>query len=245
MRKPLLLTVMTFSVAGLCAPAFAQEHKGGAAPGAAKQDPAHPAAGEAAHGAPAPGKTHAGDAQAGDAHASEGAGAHGQTYNLLTIDVASAIWSILIFLGLLAILSKFAFKPIQQTLVQRERFINDSLAKAKHEREEAERVLKQYTEQINKARAEASAIIAEGRKDADEVKRRIEDEAKKEAATLFERAKREIHIATETAIQQLHQQAATLSTQIASRLIKKEVSADVHRQLIRESIEELSKVRNN
>ncbi len=229
-----------FAIAGLCAPAIAQEHKGGAAPGAAKQEPAHPAAGEAAHSAPAQG-----DAHAGDAHAGEGAGAHGQEYRLLTIDVASAIWSILIFLGLLAILSKFAFKPIQQTLVQRERFINDSLAKAKHEREEAERVLKQYTEQINRARAEASAIIAEGRKDAEDVKRRIEDEGKKEAAALFDRVKREIHIAAETAIQQLHQEAATLSTQIASRLIKKEVSADVHRQLIRESIEELSKVRNN
>ncbi|MCG3131968.1 MAG: ATP synthase subunit b [Phycisphaerae bacterium] len=187
----------------------------------------------------------------GAAHTATGAaeeshdGGHGQTYHLLTIDAASAVWTIVIFLGLLAILSKFAFKPIQQTLVQRERFINDSLAKAKQEREEAERLLKQYTEQINRARAEASAIVAEGRRDAENVKHTIEEEAKKEAATTLERAKRELHIATETALQQLHHQTAHLATQIATRLIKKEVSADVHRDLIRESIEELGKAGNN
>ncbi|GIK23682.1 MAG: hypothetical protein BroJett005_30960 [Ignavibacteriota bacterium] len=191
---------------------------------------------------PADGAAH--EAAAGASDESHGGG-HGQTYQLLTIDAASAVWTIVIFLGLLAILSKFAFKPIQQTLIQRERFINDSLAKAKQEREEAERLLKQYTEQINKARAEASAIVAEGRRDAENVKHAIEEEAKKEAATTLERAKRELHIATETALQQLHHQTAHLATQIASRLIKKEVSADVHRDLIRESIEELGKARNN
>lgn len=193
-----------------------------------------PPAGKSAHG---PDDAHA----ASEAHD----GGHGPKYDLLTIDVPAAIWTIVIFLILLAMLRKFAFKPIQQTLIQRERFINDSLAKAKQEREEAERLLKQYTEQINKARAEASAIVAEGRRDAENVKHAIEEEAKKEAATTLERAKRELHIATETALQQLHHQTAHLATQIASRLIKKEVSADVHRDLIRESIEELGKARNN
>lgn len=179
-----------------------------------------------------------------DDHGASDAG-HGPSYGIQTLDLMSSVWTIVVFLLLLLLLRKYAWGPIQSALVQRERFIAESLDHARREREEAEKLLKRYTEQIGTARQEAAAIVAEARKDGEALRHRIEEDARKEAAAMLDRARREIHIAIESAIQDLYHRTAVISTQIAARLIRKEVSADVHRDLIRESIEELNKTRNN
>ncbi|MBK8270830.1 MAG: hypothetical protein IPK83_21990 [Planctomycetes bacterium] len=78
---------------------------------------------------PAPG----GDA----AHAAEGHGDH--KAELLHWDASAALWSMAVFVILLVILRVAAWKPILPGLKQRENFIRDSLAKAQHESEAAER----------------------------------------------------------------------------------------------------------
>jgi ATP synthase F0 subunit b len=127
----------------------------------------------------------------------------------------------------------------------REDFIRDSLESAKKDREESEAKLKEYTEQLTEARAEAKGIVDEGRRDAEVVQRKIEDDAKAEAAALVERARREIQIATDTAVKSLYDLSGKLATDIASRIIRKELNPAEHERLIAESIDELSKVSRN
>ena len=169
----------------------------------------------------------------------------GASPNLFTGDLGNIFWSLLTFVAVLVVLGRFAWRPILAALQKREDFIRESLAQAKHEREAAERKLKEYTAQIEAARAEASAIVDEGRRDAEVLKRKLEDAAKSEAQATIERAKREIGIAKDTAVKELYGLSAKLATEMASRIIRKELNPREHERLISEAIDDLEKVGRN
>jgi F-type H+-transporting ATPase subunit b len=160
--------------------------------------------------------------------------------SLLAGDVGNVIWTVLIFVLVLVVLGKFAWGPILGTLQARESFIHEALAKAKADRDAAEERLKQYEERLAGARAEATAIVEEGRRDAEVVKRKIEAAAKGEADKMIDRARREIQIATDTATRELYDLSARLATDMAARVIGRELSAQDHERLIAEAIDGIS-----
>ena len=90
---------------------------------------------------------------------------------------------------------------------------------------------------MRSSRAEATAIVEEGRRDAEVVKRRIEAAAKEEADKTIERAKREIQIATDTATKELYTLSAKLATQLAAQVIGRELSPQDHQRLISQAID--------
>jgi F-type H+-transporting ATPase subunit b len=169
------------------------------------------------------------------AFASEG----GEPGGVFAGDVGNALWTLVIFGAVVFVLGKFAWPNIHGGLLEREKFIRQSLLDAKRDREEAEARLKEYVEKLQSARAEATAIVDEGRRDAEEVKRKILEEGQREATAALDRAKREISIARETAIKDLYAVAATLATGAAAKIVKKELSAKDHERLIAESITEM------
>lgn len=160
-------------------------------------------------------------------------------------DVGNVLWTLVIFAVVVIVLGKFAWGPILRGLQSREDFIHKSLADAKADREAAEARLKEYTEKLVAARAEAAQIVDEARRDADVVKRRIEEEAREEGARLVERAKREIGLAKDTAIKELYSTAAKLATSAAAQIVKKELDPKDHERLIQDSIRALGEQRSN
>ena len=154
-------------------------------------------------------------------------------------DIGNALWTMVIFVIVLVVLGKFAWGPILSALQKREDFIRESLTKAKHDRDEAQRVLKEYSDRINAARTEATAIVDEGRRDAEVLKREIEEHGKKEAQAMLDRAKREIGIARDTAVKDLYTLTARMATDMAAKIIRKELNAKEHERLISESIDEI------
>ncbi len=158
---------------------------------------------------------------------------------LLHWDFGTALWTIFVFIILLTILRLTAWKPILSGLNQREEFIRNSLADAKREREEAERLLSDYTARLEKASEEAGAVVEEARRDAEETRKRIHAEAKSEGEAMVDRAKREIALARDEAVRQLHEQTIMLATNVAAKMIHKEMNPADHRELLNESLEEL------
>lgn len=179
-------------------------------------------------------------APAGGAIAADTNG-HGPEYGLTTVDVGAAIWTIIIFALLLLLLGRFAWRPIQNVLIEREKFITDSLAQAKADRAAAEARLQEYEAKLTKAQEEASGIVEEGRRDGTALKHKIEEEAREEAKRLVERAKREIEVATDTAIKEIYDLTGKLATDVASKIIRREVDQKEHDRLIAESIDEISR----
>lgn len=165
-----------------------------------------------------------------------GAEGHAET-NIFNADVGNFVFTLIIFGLVVYILGKFAWKPLLKVLNEREATIRGSLEHARREREEAERLLVEYKEQIDRARQEATAIVDEGRRDAEAVGRRVQDEARSEARQIVERARREIRLATETALKEIYDQTAELAVQVAGGIIRQEISPERHRQLVAESLE--------
>ncbi|MEA2560954.1 MAG: F-type H+-transporting ATPase subunit b [Acidobacteriota bacterium] len=157
--------------------------------------------------------------------------------NIFAGDVGNMIWTLVIFLLVVLVLGKFAWGPILNTLQARESFIHEALATAKRDRDAAEARLREYEEKLAQSRAEATAIVDEGRRDAVVVKQRIEEDAQREADKRLERAKREIQIATETATKELYLLSARLATDMAGKMIGRELTPQDHERLIAESLD--------
>jgi F-type H+-transporting ATPase subunit b len=158
-------------------------------------------------------------------------------------DLGNALWTLVIFLCVVAVLGKFAWGPLLKSLQTREAFIRESLEKAKRDRDEAEARLKEYHEKLAAAHVQATAIVEEGRRDAEAVKRRIEEETKKSGDQMIERARHEIELATQNATRELYSLSARLATDMAARILGREVSAQDHERLIAESIDDLGAAR--
>lgn len=159
--------------------------------------------------------------------------------SLFAGDLGNAVWTLVVFGLVVFLLGKYAWGPILTRLQEREGFIRDSLAQAKADRLAAEAQLKAYEERLAHARAEASKIVEEGRRDAEAVKARIELTAREESERMIARAKREIDLAKDTAVKELYTMAGRLATDAASRIIRQELKAEDHERLIAESIARL------
>jgi len=168
--------------------------------------------------------------------ASEGGGQGGPFEG----NIGNALWTLVIFAVVIFVLGKFAWRPILDGLTAREKFIRTALEDAQRDRVEAEARLKEYVDKLNTARGEATAIVDEARRDADVVKRRIEEDASAEAAKIVERAKREIGLARETAVKELYSLSAKLTTDLAGKILRREINPQDHERLIRESIDKLA-----
>jgi len=162
--------------------------------------------------------------------------------SLFSGDLGNAVWTLLIFGLVLFVLTKFAWKPILNGLQKREVFIRDSLSDAKREREEAEKVLADYTEKVQRAGEEATAIVDEGRRDAEEVRKKMHVEAKVEADAIIARAKKEIELARDDAVKQLHDQTILLATDVAGRMIRKELKPGDHKDLLDQALRDMGEL---
>jgi len=176
---------------------------------------------------------------AAPAMAAEGGHAEGGANNPFAGDIGNALWTVIIFVLVLVVLGKYAWGPILSNLQARENFITESLEKAKKDRDEAEARLKQYEERLASARAEAAAIVDEGRRDAVVVKRQIEEDARAEANRMIERARREIQIATDTATKEIYTLSTRLAVEMATRLVSRQLTVEDQERLIADSIEAL------
>jgi len=156
-------------------------------------------------------------------------------------DFGNALWTLLIFGLVVFVLGRYAWKPILHGLQQREQFIRAALEQAKKDRDEAEARLREYTEKLTAARAEATGIVEEARRDADSVRRQIEEQAGEEAGRIVERSRREIALATEAAKKELYEVSAALAVDIAAKLLSREVKAADHERLIRESLDDIDR----
>jgi F-type H+-transporting ATPase subunit b len=151
-------------------------------------------------------------------------------------NVGNAVWTLTIFVIVVAVLGKFAWGPILKLLQDREEFIHKAVADAKRDREEAEARLKEYTEKLQAARGEAAAMLQDARRDAERLREEMKQRAKSEAETIVANAGRQIQLETGRALQQIRHEAADLSVMIASKLIQRNLSKEDNEKLIEDAL---------
>lgn len=147
-----------------------------------------------------------------------------------------ALWTAVVFLLLLAILWKFAWKPIVDGLDKRERNVADQIAQAEAANEKANQILADYQRQLAAAGDQVRAILEQGRRDAEKAGRTLIDKAKEDAEAEYQRAVKQIDAATAAAIKELAGQSATLAVDLAGKIVRAKLSPGDHTRLIDDAV---------
>jgi len=159
------------------------------------------------------------------------------------VTLGDAVYQLIIFLILLALLKKFAWGPLTGIMKQREEHIASQIDSAEQAKKDADALLEQHRQMLKEARQEAQTLIDNARKLGDEQREEIILAARAEAVRLKEAAKMEIEQQKEQAVAALREQVASLSVLIASKVIEKELSEQDQAQLIEEYIKEVGEER--
>src|ERR1041385_480860 len=106
---------------------------------------------------------------------------------LVQPDPGLYIWTIVTFLVLLALLAKFAWKPLLEALDNRQESIRKALDDARKAKQELEGIHAESAKLLAQARSEAAEIVSRSRSDADRFREEMKDKARAHAATLIDR----------------------------------------------------------
>lgn len=146
------------------------------------------------------------------------------SFSVLMPDPGHLIWSTVIFLLFWFLMSRFAFKPISDSLKRREQDIQDALDQAKKAREEMANLQAENEQLLAQAREERSQIL----KEAKEAKEQIIAEAKERANTEYKRkvesAIQDIENQKMAAMVDMKNQAGLLALEIAQKVIGRELA---------------------
>ena len=163
--------------------------------------------------------------------AQEGAAAGGNT-NLLDPHYGLMVWTLVIFVILLFVLSKFAFGPLTEAVAAREKALEDAIQGAKRDRESASKLLAEQQAAIEAARAEAQRYIAEGRAAGDKLREDMLKQTHLQQQELLERARRDIEGEKTRAILELRREAVDLAIAGASKVIEQNLDEAGNRRLV-------------
>ena len=162
---------------------------------------------------------------------------------LVQPDPGLYVWTILTFLILVALLAKFAWRPLLEALESRQASIRKSLDDARQAKQELERLHAESAKILAEARSEAEAIISRTRSDADRFREELKQKARTEAASLVANAEKQIELETSRALQQIRHEAVDLSVAIASKLLQKNVTRADNERLIEDTFKQLESTR--
>lgn len=164
----------------------------------------------------------------------------GGAINPLYVSADLALWTLIIFGGLLFLLGKFAWKPIMEGLSSREQGISDKMDSADKAEEQAQANLKQYEAKLAGAHDEAAAVMAEAKTDAIAAKEKIVAEANEEATRTRQRALADVEAAKSAAVRELAESSVDTAVGLASNIVGRSLNKDDHAKLIKESVERFS-----
>ena len=154
-------------------------------------------------------------------------------------DLGQAIAAILVFVLLLLVLRRWAWGPIITQLRQREERIAHSLQMADEREKEAQDLEAAYSQRMDQARAEAEQVVAEARKQAAETRDQALAKAKEAAGELIRRAEEEIEAARAEVTQELREKTAGLATDLAEKILGRNLTPDDQNRLLAESLEDI------
>jgi F-type H+-transporting ATPase subunit b len=158
---------------------------------------------------------------------------------LVQPDPGLFIWTIVTFLVLLYLLSRFAWKPLLQALEERQTSIRQSLDDAEKAKQELAQVQAESNRIVQQARSDADAIIANSRADAARLQEELAKKAREQANGIIENAQKEIQQQTDSSLAQIREEAVDLSLMIASKLIQRNISREDNDQLIAEALKQI------
>jgi F-type H+-transporting ATPase subunit b len=152
--------------------------------------------------------------------------------NLLSPNTGLMFWTLLIFVILLFVLARFAFKPLTAAVEARERALEEAIQQAKNDRDAAATQLAEQVKALDAARAEAQRMVAESRITGEKLRNEMLEQTKHQQHELLERARIEIDNERKRAIADLRREAVDLAIAGASKVIERNLDDQSNRKLV-------------
>lgn len=168
------------------------------------------------------------------------AGSHAkEDQSILSPELNVLILTWVVFFALLAILYKFAWKPILTALDAREDYIRKSLEQADAAKKQFEEISQQSAKLLAEADQKAKEVVNRASKAAHDAAKTIEEKAKQETQILLENAQREIKAQTQKAEAELRQKSAEIAVALTQKILDENLDESGHRRLVDKLIKEI------
>ncbi len=145
---------------------------------------------------------------------------------ILTPDLGLLFWMALAFLVVFGVLAKFGFPAIIKMVDERKQYIDDSLRKAHEANEKLANIQKEGESILQEAREKQAQILKEATATRDAIVEKAQEKAREEGARLISEAKAEIENEKQAAISDIRRQVATLSVEIAEKVLREKLSTN-------------------
>ncbi len=146
--------------------------------------------------------------------------------SLITPDFGLFFWMTVVFLVVLFILWKYGFPVIVKMVDERKAYIDESLKKAHEANERLANIQKEGESILQEAREKQAQILREAAETRDAIVEKAQDKARSEGARLLDEAKAAIDQEKKAAIADIRKQVATLSVEIAEKVLKQSLKDD-------------------
>lgn len=161
--------------------------------------------------------------------------------DLITPEIGLFFWQTIVFLVLILLMAKFAWKPILGAIKQREDSINDALASAENARKEMQNLHADNEKLLQEARLQRDAMLKEARELKEKVVADASVEAKEKADKIVAQAQLTIQNEKNAALADIKNQVAELSLLIAEKMIRRELSnTEQQHRLVEEMLEDVT-----
>ncbi len=158
---------------------------------------------------------------------------------LVSPNLGLMIWTLLVFLFTMWVLSKLAYPRIQEALDRRANAIRESIEQAEKTRVEADEILAEYRARLKAAREQADDIVARARKAADSAKVQATEEGREKREELLAAARRDIEGETRRSLERIRREVADLTVLTTEKVARKSLTDEDHRRLIDEALAEV------
>jgi F-type H+-transporting ATPase subunit b len=149
------------------------------------------------------------------------------------------IWTLVVFLFTMYVLSKVAFPRIQEALDKRANAIRESIEHAEKTREEADEILEEYRGRLKEAREQADDIVARARKAAESTTAQATNEGREKREELLAAARRDIEAETRRSLERIRREVADLTVLTTEKVTRKSLSGADQKRLIDEALAEV------
>lgn len=155
---------------------------------------------------------------------------------LIKPDLGLLVWMLLSFGVVVFVLAKFAWKPILKALKDREKSINKSLTAAQRAKEEMAKIEFGNEKITALAKIERDNLLKEAKELKDKIIEEAKEEARKEAKQIIDQAVQSVHKEKNEAINEIKNQIAALSVDIAEKLIKQKLTDESKQKKLLDSL---------
>jgi F-type H+-transporting ATPase subunit b len=158
---------------------------------------------------------------------------------LVSPGVGLMIWTLIVFLFTMWVLSKVAFPRIQEALDKRAKTIAESIDAAERQRKESDELLEEYRTRLAEAREQADEIMARARKAAETAEQEATAAGREKRDELVAQAQRDIEAETRRSLESIRKEVADLTVLATEKVTRKTLTEDDQRRLVEEALGEV------